>query len=336
MWVQAQQAQQAWWTEATAMPGMSPHHREMTGFLARQWLDATSPSNAGLANPEVLQRTLASGGANLLHGAARALDEWRQAHGLPALAHDTALAPAPEPAAGQPTAPARPYHPGVDVAITSGKVVHRNALVELIQYLPTTPRVQAEPVFIVPSWIMKYYILDLSPHNSLVRWLVSQGHTVFILSWRNPDEADALLSMDDYLALGIFDCLARPQRVDGAELLAPLASVSLLAAETDFSEPGEMGVLIDEAQVAMLEDQMAERGFLTGPQMAGSFAYLHSRELVWTRRLRTMWLDEPDSPNDLMAWNADTTRMPALMHSQYLRRCYLHNDIANGRFPVGG
>ena len=345
-----QRAAEAWWAEATALRGMTPHHREMTAFLARQWLDATSPSNAGLANPEVWSRTLERRGSNLVGGARRAIDRWRQSQGL---------------AARQAAEPA--FQPGVDVAVTPGKVVWRNALVELIQYLPSTARVHAEPVFIVPSWIMKYYILDLSPHNSMVRWLVGQGHTVFILSWRNPDESDALLGMDDYLALGVFDplaaiarllpgqavhvcgyclggtllsiaaaALARPQRIERAALLPALASVTLLAAETDFSEPGEMGVLIDEAQVALLEDMMAERGFLTGPQMAGSFAYLHSRDQVWSRRLRECWLDEPTSPNDLMAWNADVTRMPAVMHSEYLHRCYLRNELATGRYEVEG
>jgi polyhydroxyalkanoate synthase len=214
---------------------------------------------------------------------------------------------------------------------------------------------------------MKYYILDLSPANSMVRWLVSQGHTVFILSWRNPDESDALVSFDDYLELGVFDplaaiarlvpgeavhaagyclggtllaigaaALAREDGIERADALPRLASVSLLAAETDFTEPGEMGVMIDESQVAMLEDLMAERGFLTGAQMAGSFTYLHSRELVWSHQLRTLWLGQRDEPNDLMAWNADVTRMPATMHSQYLRRLYLHNDLAEGRYEVEG
>ncbi|WP_395703278.1 PHA/PHB synthase family protein [Aquabacterium sp.] len=346
--VQAHHASQDWWAEATRLRGMTPHHRDMAAFFARQWLDMLSPSNAGLANPEVLERTWLQGGANLLRGLQAAGDDWRRANGLPPLAQD-----------------GPPLRPGVDLALTPGRVVHRNHLAELIQYQPTTATVHAQPVFIVPSWIMKFYILDLSPHNSLVKWLVDQGHTVFILSWRNPDEGDALLGLDDYLQLGVFDALAaiarlvpdqpvqacgyclggtllsiaaaalsRPQRVAGAELLAPIAGVTLLAAETDFSEPGEMGVLIDESQVTLLEDMMAERGFLTGPQMAGSFAFLHARDQVWSRRLRARWLGEPEHANDLMAWNADVTRMPALMHSQYLRRCYLRNELAEGRYQV--
>lgn len=343
-------AAEQWWNDATALRGMSTHHQEMTRFFARQWLDMLSPANWGLANPEVAHRTQERLGANLVAGASHALDNWRMRQGLSPM---------------QPTEPR--YLPGQDVAITPGKVVHRNHLVELIQYSPATEQVQAEPVLIVPSWIMKYYILDLSPHNAMVRWLVSQGHTVFILSWRNPDEGDALLDLADYLALGVFDSLAaigrlcpgeavhacgyclggtllsiaaaalsRPGQVAGVEQLPALRSVSLLAAETDFTEPGEMGVLIDEGQVALLEDMMAERGFLSGRQMAGSFAYLHSRELVWSQALRELWLGEPNVPNDLMAWNADSTRMPAAMHSEYLRRCYLRNEIAEGRFPVEG
>jgi polyhydroxyalkanoate synthase len=349
-WVQAYRAAEAWWQDATALRGMTAHHQELVRVFARQWLDTLSPANFVLSNPEVLERTAERWGGNFIDGAAIAMDEWRLRQGLPPL---------------QPAEHA--YQPGVDLAVTPGKVVHRNALVELIQYTAQTPKVQAEPVFIVPSWIMKYYVLDLSPHNSMVRWLVEQGHTVFIVSWRNPDEGDALLAMDDYLELGVFDplaaiarllphtrvhacgyclggtllaigaaALARPQRIERAELLAPLASLSLLAAETDFSEPGEMGVLIDESQVAMLEDQMAERGFLTGRQMAGSFQFLHSRELVWSALTRERLLGERLRPNDLMAWNADVTRMPAAMHSEYLRRCYLRNELAEGLYPVEG
>ena len=343
-------AAERWWREATELRGMEPHNREIVGFFARQWLDLMSPANTGLANPEVFDRTFEQRGDNLRLGAAIALDHWRMRHGLPPLLDH-----------GQ------GFQPGVDVAVTPGEVVHRNHLVELIQYRPTTPTVHAEPVFIVPSWIMKYYILDLSPHNSMVRWLVSQGHTVFILSWRNPDEGDALLDMDDYLNLGVFDALAavgrrvpgqrvhavgyclggtllsiaaaalaRPGKVQGAGSLPELASLSFLAAETDFTEPGEMGVLIDESQVTLLEDMMAERGFLTGRQMAGSFQFLHSRELVWSATLRELWMGERLRPNDLMAWNADTTRMPAAMHSQYLRRLYLKNELAEARYGVEG
>ena len=338
-----------WWDEAIRLDGLTRHHAEVVRTFAHQWLDLLSPSNLPF-NPEVLRRTRETAGANLVQGAQHALDDWRRDHGLEPL---------------QP--PEREFRPGIEVATTPGAVVMRNRLVELIQYAPTTATVQAEPVLIVPSWIMKYYILDLSPHNSMVRWLTEQGHTVFILSWKNPDAGDADLGMDDYLRLGVFDslariaelvpdesvhacgyclggtllsiaaaALARPGQVEGAGRLAPLASVSLLAAETDFSEPGELSVLIDEAQVQLLEAMMAERGFLSGRQMAGSFQFLHSRDLVWSTRMQEYLLGERSQPSDLMAWNADVTRMPARMHGEYLRRCYLHNDLAEDRYPVEG
>ena len=267
--VQAYRGAEAWWKDATALRGMTAHHQELARVFARQWLDTLSPANFVASNPEVLQRTARALGRQLRRR--RGHRAWTSGGCTRACRRCSRAEHA--------------YQPGIEVAVTPGEVVHRNALVELIQYAPQTPKVHAEPVFIVPSWIMKYYVLDLSPHNSIVRWLVEQGHTVFIVSWRNPDEGDALLAMDDYLQLGVFDplaaiarllprtrvhacgyclggtllaigaaALARPQRIERAELLAPLASLSLLAAETDFTEPGEMGVLIDESQVAMLED----------------------------------------------------------------------------------
>ena len=337
-----QRAAEAWWAEATALRGMTPHHREMTAFLARQWLDATSPSNAGLANPEVWSRTLERRGSNLVGGARRAIDRWRQSQGL---------------AARQAAEPA--FQPGVDVAVTPGKVVWRNALVELIQYLPSTARVHAEPVFIVPSWIMKYYILDLSPANSLVKYLVGQGHTVFCASWKNPGAEERDLGMDDYLELGLqaaLDAIAAivPQRkvhalgyCNGGTLLAigaaamardgddRLASLTLLAAQTEFSEPGELGLFIDEAQVSLLEAQMAQNGYLTAQQMAGAFNLLRSNDLLWSRLINQYLLGEPQPMNDLMAWNTDATRLPAKMHSQYLRQLFLHDDLAENRYRVG-
>jgi polyhydroxyalkanoate synthase len=214
---------------------------------------------------------------------------------------------------------------------------------------------------------MKYYILDLSPHNSLVRYLVSQGHVVYMLSWKNPDAADHDLTMDDYLRLGPFDALkaiaaledrapvhamgyclggtlmaiaaaalAREGVVADRKRLAPLKTLSLLAAQTDFSEPGELGLFIDESQVAYLQEQNRGRGYFPGEAMAGSFQFLHSRDLVWTRRMREYLMGEREQPSDLMAWNSDTTRMPARMHHEYLTSLYLHNALAMGSYRVGG
>ena len=339
----ANQSWERWWTSAAELRGMEPHSREQLQFFARQWLDLVSPGNSLLTNPEALQKAVESRGQSLLKGMSHAAAEWRQRHGLkPVQPSSEVLAP------------------GQGLAMTPGQVVLRNDLIELIQYQPVTAQVFAEPVLIIPSCIMKFYILDLSPHNSMVRWLTEQGHTVYIVSWRNPDENDALLTLDDYVSMGVLDTLEhvhlatkRPVHLAGyclggtfAAIAAaaltrheatesappPLASLTLMAAETDFSEPGEMGVLIDAAQVEMLEDMMAEQGFLSGRQMAGSFQFLHSRELVWSQRTRSVLMGEPPYSNDLMVWNADVTRLPAVMHSQYLRHMYLGNDLAEGRY----
>lgn len=343
----ANQAWERWFESAVELRGMEPHSREQMRFFSRQWLDMVSPGNNFFSNPQALRKALDTKGQSLIEGLGHAIDSWRERHGIaPRHANATVLAP------------------GQGLAMTPGQVVMRNDLIELIQYQPATPQVFAEPVLIVPSCIMKYYILDLSPHNSMVRWLVSQGHTVYIMSWRNPDESDALLTLDDYVRQGVLDALEHvhaatqePVHLAGYCLGGTLASVAtaylaghpapsgeppalasltLMAAETDFSEPGEMGVLIDSAQVAMLEDMMAEQGFLSGQQMAGSFQFLHSRELVWSQRTRTVLLGEPPYSNDLMTWNTDVTRLPAVMHSQYLRHMYLGNDLAEGRYAFEG
>ena len=342
-----------WWQEASSLRGMQDHSRHQMHFYGRQLLDLASPSNWLWSNPQALQAAWRSGGQTLVRGMGMALDEWREQKGLPALRSNDAK-----------------LGVGRGLAMTEGEVVLRNNLIELIQYRPSTPEVQAEPVLIIPSCIMKYYILDLSPHNSMVRWLVAQGHTVHIVSWRNPDENDALLGMDDYVRDGVlaaldfihsrdkeavhlvgyclggtFAAIAAAALAGGDAVLSthdaqnpesPLASLSLLAAEVDYTEPGDMGVLIDEAQVRLLEDLMASKGFLTGKQMAASFQFLNSRDLVWSNQTKRWLLGEQDLPNDLMLWNADVTRLPALMHSQYLRGCYLNNDLAEGRYLYEG
>lgn len=335
--------QQQWWHNATTdVRGVSHHHEKMMTFAGRQWLDMWSPSNFIWTNPEVLDAIKASGGANLWHGATNFLDDARR------LALD-------ETPAG-----VENFEVGKDVAITPGKVVLRNDLIELIQYTPTTPDVHAEPVLIVPSWIMKYYILDLSPHNSMVKYLVEQGHTVFIISWKNPSAADRDLGMEDYRQLGVMDALDavtaivpehKVQAVGyclGGTLLAiaaaamardgdeRLQSLTLLASETDFHESGEIALFIDESQLAWLEAGMWDKGYLDGKQMAGAFQMLNSRDLIWSRRVREYLLGERQAFNDLMAWNADVTRMPYRMHSEYLRRLYLGNDLAEGRYRAGG
>lgn len=333
-----------WWQAATQLDGMSPHAREQISFFARQWMDMLAPSNALLTNPQAMTRALETRGDSLRHGWELARQDMRVSMGV-----------------AEPETP--PPGPRNGLATTPGEVVMRNHLVELIQYAPTTSKVHAAPLLVVPSCIMKFYILDLSPHNSMVRWLVEQGHTVFMVSWRNPDAGDAGIGFDDYVRQGVIEPLAwihrscrQPVHLAGyclggtfasvaaaalsrehpARPVTPLASLTLMAAETDFSEPGEMGVLIDEAQVRMLEAMMARQGFLSGRQMAGSFQFLHARYLVWARRTQRWLLGEDVVGNDLMAWNADVTRMPATMHSQYLRHMYLDNALANGRYCFEG
>ncbi|MGM9488178.1 PHA/PHB synthase family protein [Ideonella sp. YS5] len=335
--------QQQWWHNATTgVRGVSRHHEEVVTFIARQLLDMISPANFVATNPVVARRTTATLGANLVQGA---LHWW----------HDFERQQA-----GRPPAGSEAFRVGENLAMTPGQVVMRNSLAELIQYAPATPKVAPEPILIVPAWIMKYYVLDLQAQDSLVKYLVDQGHTVFCLSWKNPVESDRDHGIEDYLRLGVFDaldaigaiCPKRPVHAVGyclgGTLLAigaaamardndpRLATLSLLAAQTDFSEPGEIGLFVDDSEVSFLEDVMLDRGYLSRGQMAGAFQLLRSNDLVWSRAVRDYLMGERMPFTDLMAWNADATRMPYRMHSEYLRGLFLRNDLARARFRVGG
>ncbi|MEZ5778823.1 MAG: alpha/beta fold hydrolase [Paracoccaceae bacterium] len=337
----AHKAQEEWWAEATTgLPGVSKAHEKVAAFTARQILDMMAPPNSILTNPEVQRETLREGGQNLVRG----MQHFRE---------DAMLA-----ATGERSAGLEHFVVGATVAATPGKVVFRNHLMELIQYAPVTATVRPEPILIVPAWIMKYYILDLSPENSLIGWLVGQGFTVFCISWRNPGPEDRDLGMDDYLERGVMAALdAVGGIVPGAKVHATgyclggtllsiaaaamgrdgddrLASLSLLAAQADFSEAGELTLFINDSQLALLEDMMWRQGVLKGEQMAGTFQILKSNDLIWSRMIREYMLGQRGEPNDLMAWNADATRMPYRMHSEYLRRLYLNNDLAEGRLDV--
>jgi polyhydroxyalkanoate synthase subunit PhaC len=335
---------QQWWHNATTgVRGVAKQNEAIVEFSVRQMLDVLSPSNFAATNPEVLRKSFESGGANFVRGWQNFRNDWAR------------LA-----AAGLGSVGSGDFIVGETVATSPGRVVFRNELIELIQYYPTTEKVHPEPVLIVPAWIMKYYILDLSPQNSFVKYLTGEGFTVFMISWRNPDAGDRDIAFDDYRKLGVEAALdtiggiVHDRRVHalgyclGGTLLSisaatmardgddRLKSISLLAAQTDFTEAGELTLFINESQVAFLEDMMWERGVLDTTQMAGAFQLLRSNDLIWSRLTRDYLLGERAAPSDLMAWNADATRLPYRMHSEYLRKLFLDNDLAGGRYVVEG
>jgi len=335
--------QQQWWHNATTgVRGVSKQHEKIVAFAARQILDMAAPSNFPPTNPEILWCTLGSGGLNLVRGWHNFVEDWERA------------------VSGKRPIGTEDFVVGRDVAATPGKVVYRNRLIELIQYAPATAEVRPEPILIVPAWIMKYYILDLSPQNSLVKYLTERGFTMFMISWKNPGPEDRDLGLEDYRTQGIMSALDAvtaivPDRKVhaagyclGGTLLAiaaaamaredddRFATLTLLAAQTDFTEAGELTLFIDESQLAYLEDMMWEQGFLDSRQMAGAFQMLRSNDLVWSRIVHDYLLGGRQAMTDLMAWNANATRLPYRMHSQYLRKLFLDNDLAEGRFEAGG
>jgi polyhydroxyalkanoate synthase subunit PhaC len=335
--------QQQWWHNATTgIHGVSKQHEEMVAFASRQLLDMVAPSNFPLTNPTILQRTIGTGGLNLAKGLQNFIED------------------ADRVISGKGPVGTEAFVVGRDVAKTPGKVVYRNRLIELILYAPTTGTVRPEPILIVPAWIMKYYILDLSPHNSLVKYLTEQGFTVFMVSWKNPGPDERDMGMEEYRTLGVMDALDAVSAIVpgrkvhgvgyclGGTLLSiaaaamardrdeRLATLTLFAAQTDFTEAGEIMLVIGESQISFLEDMMWEQGFLDSRQMAGAFQMLRSNDLIWSRMVHDYLLGERETMTDLMAWNADATRMPYRMHSEYLRHLFLDNDLAEGRFLAGG
>jgi len=334
--------QQWWYNVVTDVPGVTPQHENVMEFLSRQVLDMMSPSNFLLTNPEVLQATIAEHGLNLVRGAQNFIEDVQrnQRHEKPA-GLDA-------------------FQIGTDLATSPGKVVFRNRLIELIQYAPTTDQVRPEPILIVPAWIMKYYILDLSPHNSLVKFLTGQGFTVFMISWLNPGAEDRDLSMEDYRTMGVMAAVDAVQGVTGSDHLHALGyclggtmlaiaaaamarngdarfkTVTFLAAQTDFTEAGELTLFINDSQVTFLEDMMWDQGYLSTDQMGGAFRLLRSADLIWSRNVHDYLMGQRMKMFDLLAWNADGTRLPYRMHSEYLRKLFLNNDLAEGRYEIGG
>lgn len=340
--VQCYLALEAWWALATAqIPGMSQKHADRVAFMVTQLLDVVSPTNNALTNPVIAGRTVAEGGANLWRGLSNLLEDMGRE------------------LSGAPPRSTRELRVGRDLALTPGTVVYRNHLFELIQYQPATAEVHREPVLIVPAWIMKYYILDLTPEKSLVRYLVERGHTVLMMSWFNPHPSDRDVSLDGYrravmMAIDVVASAFPETRINltgyclggtiasiAAATMARdgddrLKSLTLLAAQTDFSAAGDLMLFVDESQITFLEDMMWAQGVLKGGQMSGAFQLLRSNELVWSRIIKEYVLGERADVFPMQAWSDDLTRMPYKMHSQYLRGLFLENRLTAGRFAVEG
>src|ERR1700722_14768314 len=323
---------------------LDPHDREKAQFYLRQVTAALSPSNFLATNPELLRTTLAESGENLVRGLKMLAEDIDAGHGELRIRQSDA----------------RAFKLGVNMAATPGKVVFRNALMELIQYEPTTPKVFKRPLLIVPPWINKFYILDLNPEKSFIRWAVAQGLTVFVISWVNPDERHADKDFASYMREGVLtavDCIeqATGEReltavgycVGGTLVAATLAymaaegdtritGATFFATQIDFADPGDLKVFVDAEQLKAVEERMAERGYLEGSAMANAFNMLRPNDLIWSYYVNNYLKGKEPMPFDLLVWNSDSTRMPAANHKFYLRHCYLQNDLSNGRMRLGG
>ena len=310
-------------------------------FFTKQYVDAMSPTNFAMLNPDVLKATVDSNGRNLLSGLNNLLDDLKKGKGELAIKMVDPNA----------------FELGKDVATTDGKVVYQNELMQLIQYQPTTKSVLETPLLIIPPWINKYYILDLTPRNSFIKWAIDQGHTVFVISWINPDARHAHKTFEDYLvegplaALDVIDKRCKTNTTNlvgyclGGTLTAVLLgwlksnkqdkrvnSTTFFTSMIDFNEPGELGVFVDPEGIDVLEKRMASKGYLEASEMASTFNMLRSNDLIWSFVVNNYLLGKDPVPFDLLFWNSDATRMPAKMHSYYLRNMYIHNKL---REPKG-
>jgi len=323
-------------SQVRAVEGLDDKTAKKVDFYTRQFVDAMAPSNFAMTNPEVIRATLESGGENLLKGLSHLLEDLERGNGKLSIRMTDLDA----------------FEVGRNVATTPGKVVFQNDLMQLIQYDPMTPAVGKVPLLVIPPWINKYYILDLQPKNSFVRWATAQGLTVFIVSWVNPDSDLARKTFEDYLTDGVLGALDAVEAATGepqahvigyclggtllASALAYMAakgidrvrSATFFAALTDFAEAGELSVFIDEEQLASLEERMSEKGYLEGRDMATTFNLLRANELIWSFVINNYLLGKEPFPFDLLYWNSDSTRMPAAMHSFYLRNMYQRNLLS--------
>ncbi len=326
--------------------GLDQKTAKKVDFYTRQYIDALSPSNFVLTNPEVMRETVATGGKNLVKGLSNLLDDLSRGNGEQIRVRMT---------------DENAFKLGLNIATTPGKVIYQNELMQLIQYDPATPDVYRRPLLIIPPWINKYYILDLRENNSFIKWAVDQGQTVFVISWINPDEQLAHKRFDDYVLEGAIAALDAIEKATGerevnvigyclggtllACALAYLAakgerrisSATFFVSMIDFAEAGELEVFIDEKQLDALEKRMERRGYLEGAEMATTFNMLRANDLIWTFVVNNYLLGRDPFPFDLLYWNSDSTRMPATMHSFYLRNMYLHNLLTKpGGIEIDG
>lgn len=316
--------------------GLDPKTAHKVQFYTRQFVDALAPSNFIATNPEVLQETIGTGGQNLLKGLTNLLNDLERGRGKLAITMTDPNA----------------FRVGENVATTRGKVIFQNELMQLIQYASSTDEVKRRPLLIIPPWINKFYILDLQPKNSFIKWAVDQGHTVFVISWVNPDERLAHKGFEDYLlegplaALDAVEATTGEREVNaigyclGGTLLATtlsylttksddrIRSATYFVTLIDFADAGDLAVFIDEQQLAMLEKRMRERGYLEGKDMAMAFNMLRANDLIWSFVVGNYLLGKDPIRFDLLYWNSDSTRMPVEMHSFYLRTMYHENRLA--------
>jgi polyhydroxyalkanoate synthase len=334
------------WAESLVdrVEGLDPHTQTKARFYMTQLVNAVAPSNWVFTNPELLHETFASDGENLVRGMQLLAEDIERGSGRLKIRQTDATK----------------FEVGKNLAITPGKIIYQNAVMQLIQYEPTTEQVLKRPLLIVPPWINKYYILDLSPEKSFVKWAVDQGQTVFVVSWVNPGKDLAAKSFEDYMREGILEALATVQRATGergihalgycvggtllAATLAYLAatrdsrvkSTTFLATQVDFSQAGDLQVFMDEEQVAAIERDMARHGYLDGHKMAAAFNLLRSNDLIWPYIVDVYMKGKTPLPFDLLYWNSDSTRIPAANHRFYLRHCYINNDLSHGRIKIDG
>jgi polyhydroxyalkanoate synthase len=323
---------------------LDPHTREKARFYVKQISGALSPSNFIATNPELLRETLRQNGENLVRGMKMLAEDIEAGKGELKIRQSDAGA----------------FQVGVNIAMTPGKVVFRNDIMELIQYAPSTPDVLKRPLLIVPPWINKFYILDLNAEKSFIRWCVAQGLTVFCISWVNPDERHAAKDFEAYMREGIFAALDGIEQATGEKKVSAIGycvggtllgvtlaymaavkdkrieSATFFTTQVDFSKAGELSVFVDEEQIRSVEEQMAKSGYLDGSRMAGAFNMLRPNELIWSYAVNNYLKGKAPTPFDLLYWNSDSTRMPAANHSFYLRNCYLENRLSKGEMRIAG